>query len=59
MKSVTERKVLLRRLHHIDEKLREKSYPNATKLAEELGVSSRTIKRDIEEMKLFYNAPIE
>ena len=59
MKSVTERKVLFRRLHHIDEKLREKSYPNATKLAEDLGVSSRTIRRDIDEMKLFYNAPIE
>ena len=59
MKSVTEEKVLYRRLQNIDEKLRKKSYPNAIKLAELLGVSQRTICRDIEYLRNFYNAPIE
>lgn len=52
-------RVKYRRLPEIDRLIRAKTYPNATSLGEQLGVSSRTIKRDIDELKLFMNAPIE
>ncbi|MCF7939386.1 MAG: WYL domain-containing protein [Spirochaetales bacterium] len=48
------------RIIFIDKKIREGSYPNARTLAEEYeGVSPRTIKRDIEWLRDFHEAPIE
>jgi predicted DNA-binding transcriptional regulator YafY len=47
------------RILFIDRKIREGSYPNAVDLAGEYeGISSRTIKRDIEWLRDFHNAPI-
>ena len=54
-----EKKVINRRLLTIDDEIRSGSYPNSEKLAEKLEVSPRTILRDIEHLKLFYEAPIE
>ncbi len=53
-----EQKTLSRRLRFIDAEIRSKTYPNAVVLSHLLEVSSRTVRRDIEELKLFYNAPI-
>lgn len=47
------------RLHFIDRKIREGTYPNAKTLAREYETSDRTIKRDIEYLRDFQNAPIE
>ncbi|NLV66587.1 MAG: transcriptional regulator [Spirochaetes bacterium] len=47
------------RLLFIDEKIRGGKYPNATTLADEYEVSSRTITRDIEYMRDSLGAPIE
>jgi len=59
-KKTQEEKVKSWRLLRIDEELRAGNRVNATTLAEKIGgVSSRTIQRDIEYMKLFHNAPIE
>ena len=35
------------------------SYPSVERLMTELEVSRRTILRDIDELKIYYNAPIE
>lgn len=51
-------KVDLRRIRAIDIEIRSGTYPNTNDLAKKLEVGVRTISRDIEEMKLFYNAPI-
>ncbi|MBR4320929.1 WYL domain-containing protein [Treponema sp.] len=51
-------KVVLRRIRAIDIEIRSGTYPNTNDLAKKLEVGVRTISRDIEEMKLFYNAPI-
>ena len=59
-KTPKEEKVKLRRLLIIDEELRSGHLVTATSLAEKIeNVSPRTIQRDIEEMRLFHNAPIE
>jgi predicted DNA-binding transcriptional regulator YafY len=52
-------KPLLGRLQFIDQKLREKSYPNCVRMAKEYEVTSRTIHRDIEHMRTMLDAPIE
>lgn len=52
-------KVVLRRIRAIDKEIRSGSFPNTNELAKKLEVGTRTISRDIEEMKLFYNAPIK
>ena len=54
-----EKKVINRRLLAIDEEIRSGTYPNSKKLADMLETSTRTILRDIDELKLFYRAPIE
>ena len=51
-------KVVLRRIRAIDIEIRSGTYPNTNDLAKKLEVGVRTISRDIEEMKLFYNAPL-
>lgn len=56
---VRQEKVVLRRIRAIDKEIRSGSFPNTNDLAKKLEVGIRTISRDIEEMKLFYNAPIE
>ena len=48
-----------RRLMAIDQYISQGSYPTAAFLAEKLDCTMRTIQRDIQEMILFYNAPIE
>ena len=52
-------KVVIRRIHVIDSEIRKGTYPNTHNLAEMLEVGERTISRDIDEMRNFYNAPIE
>jgi predicted DNA-binding transcriptional regulator YafY len=47
------------RMMHIHEKVKGKRYPNCSKLAREIEVSTRTIKRDIDFMKYRLNLPIE
>ena len=48
-----------RRFVAIDNYISQGKYPTATFLAEKLECSVRTIQRDIQNMILFYNAPIE
>ena len=47
------------RLFKIEQAIQNLSYPSVEKLVDELEVSRRTILRDIDELKLYYNAPIE
>lgn len=47
------------RLFKIEQAIQNLSYPNVEKLQKELEVSRRTILRDIDELKIYYNAPIE
>ena len=56
--NVRQEKVVLRRIRSIDKEIRSGTFPNTKDLAKKLEVGIRTISRDIEEMKLFYNAPI-
>ena len=51
-------KVVLRRIHLIDKEIRKGTYPNTRDLADLLEVGNRTVSRDIDEMRDFYNAPI-
>ena len=46
------------RFAFIDERLRSQSWPNASSLARELEVTSRTIHRDVEFMRDRFHAPI-
>lgn len=48
-----------RRLAIIDQYISEGNYPTASFLAKKLECSVRTVQRDINEMILFYHAPIE
>lgn len=48
-----------RRLAVIDQYISEGSYPTASFLAKKLECSVRTIQRDIDELILFYHAPIQ
>ena len=48
-----------RRLAVIDQYISEGTYPTASFLAKRLECSVRTVQRDIQEMILFYHAPIE
>lgn len=52
-------KSLIKRLAVIDREVGEKRFPNRERLAKRLGVSSKTIQRDIEFLKFHYNAPID
>lgn len=52
-------KPLMHRIHFIDKKIREGTYPNARSLAKEYEVSDRTILRDIEYMRDMLDCPIE
>ena len=47
------------RLFKIEQAIQNLSYPNVERLQKELEVSRRTILRDIDELKIYYNAPIE
>jgi proteasome accessory factor B len=47
-----------RRLLFIDRKIKERSYPNCVRLAEEWEVSDKTIQRDIEYLRDQLDAPI-
>ena len=49
----------LYRLAYIDKMIVARRYPNARSLAEDLGVSKRTISRDVEFLKDSLNAPLE
>ena len=57
-KEVQQERVVIRRIHAIDQEIRKGTYPNTRDLAEMLEVGERTISRDIDEMRNFYNAPI-
>ena len=48
----------VRRLRQIDRELAGNAYPNAEHLASLLGVTTRTVKRDISFMRDSFNAPI-
>ena len=54
-----EEKVRTNRVLLIDELIRSGSYPNAASMSRKMEVSARTIQRDIEYLRLFYNAPLE
>ena len=54
-----EKKVLARRINQIDDIIRRGTYPSAAQLAKEVGVSLRTINRDLDDMRGFYYAPLE
>lgn len=47
------------RIHRIDDEIRSGKYPNAAELARLLEVSERTINRDFDVLRDFYNAPME
>ncbi len=47
------------RLLFIDKKIRDRSYPNCTSLAEEWEVSAKTIQRDLDYLRDTLDAPIE
>ena len=46
------------RLFKIEQAIQNLCYPSVEKLQKELEVSRRTILRDIDELKIYYNAPI-
>lgn len=52
------KKPALRRMWQIDQRLREKSYPTAEELAEQLEVNAKTVRRDLEVMQRDFHAPI-
>ncbi len=52
-------KLLLKRIAIIDREIGQKRYPNKERLADRLGVSTKTIQRDIDFLKSEYQAPIE
>jgi len=54
-----EEKVKLSRIARIDAEIRSGRYPNSEELAAKLEVSPRTILRDIDYLKDFYDAPID
>ena len=47
------------RLFKIEQAIQNLGYPSVERLQKELEVSRRTILRDIDELKIYYNAPIE
>jgi predicted DNA-binding transcriptional regulator YafY len=57
-KPLFEEKVRTNRLLFIDQIIRSETYPNASTLAKKAEVAPRTILRDIDYLRLFYNAPI-
>jgi predicted DNA-binding transcriptional regulator YafY len=57
-KPLFEEKDRINRLIFIDDRIRSGAYPNASALAEKAEVAPRTILRDIDYLRLFYNAPI-
>jgi predicted DNA-binding transcriptional regulator YafY len=54
-----EEKVKTSRILAIDSLIRSGSYPNAASMAKKMEVSTRTILRDIDYLRLFYEAPLE
>lgn len=58
-KTVREYKNISRRIIQIDSYISQGIFPTAAFLAEKIECSVRTILRDIEEMRNFYDAPIE
>lgn len=52
-------KIRLYRLHKIDDLIRAETYPSAEQLAKELEVSLRTINRDLDMLRDFYDAPLQ
>ena len=47
------------RLLQLEKAIQTIPYPSVERLMKELEVSRRTILRDIDELKIYYNAPIE
>ena len=47
------------RLLQLEKAIQNMNYPSVERLMKELEVSRRTILRDIDELRLYYNAPIE
>lgn len=47
------------RLLQLEKAIQNLTYPSVERLMDELEVSRRTILRDIDELKIYYNAPIE
>ena len=47
------------RLLQLEQAIQNIAYPDVARLMKELEVSRRTILRDIDELRLYYNAPIE
>ena len=53
------RREMFCRYIRIDKMIKEKGFPNTTKIARELEVSIPTVSRDIEALRRIYGAPIE
>ena len=49
----------MHRISQIDDIIRRGTYPSASQLAKELGVSLRTINRDLDVIRGYYYAPLE
>lgn len=58
-KKIRESHVKSLRLLKLEKAIQTLSYPGVEKLMEVLEVSRRTILRDLDELKIYYNAPIE
>ena len=54
-----EKIVLLHRISQIDDIIRRGTYPSASQIAKEVGVSLRTINRDLDVIRDYYYAPLE
>lgn len=54
-----EKIVLMHRINQIDDIIRRGTYPSASAIAKELGVSLRTINRDLDVIRDYYYAPLE
>lgn len=54
-----ERITQLHRIHLIDDEIRRGNFPSAGKLAKILGVSERTVNRDLDVLRDYYSAPLE
>jgi predicted DNA-binding transcriptional regulator YafY len=54
-----EEKAKLSRIVRLDEEIRSGTYPNSEELAAKMEVNPRTILRDIDYLRTFYDAPIE
>lgn len=59
MENIRENKIKTWRILETDKLIREGNFPNATDIARHFEISRSTVCRDIDFLRIFYNAPIE